>query len=182
MRRLPLFLWSLVLGIIFACLFGILFDLYSVRNSPAYFTIGHPRRPEFAPDPFTDPTMAALFWGVFATWWLGAGLGFIHGLWLMLVDRRISLMGLFMRHVYLLGFMMLVGFTAFGLGQAIMDSFSIQPQHVVGQALLGQLNNLAEIKAFVVNAVAHSAAYLSAGLAAIFLFGYALAHGRFAQR
>ena len=178
MRAVPLFLWCLFLGIVAACAFGILFDQISVRNSPAYFTIGHPRRPDWTPDPFTAPTLNAVFWGIFATWWMGAGLGFFHGLWLALVDRRVQLSGLIMRHVYLVLFMGLVGVIGFGFGETIMSALGLSPDQVAPRSMLLQLDNAAQQRAFAVSAMTHSAAYACTGLAAIFLFGYALAHGK----
>ena len=178
MRALPLFFWCLFLGIVFACLFGLIFDQFSVRNSPAYFTIGHPRRPDWTPDPFIQPTLNAVFWGIFATWWLGAGLGFFHGLWLALVDRRVRLSGLIMRHVYLVLFMGLIGVAGFGFGEAILSALGLELDQVAPRAMLQQLDNVAQQRAFAVNALTHTAAYTGAGLAAIFLFGYGLAHGR----
>ena len=182
MRPGLIFFWCLLLGTGFACLFGVLFDLVSVRNSPAYFTVGHPRRPEWTPDPFTSPNLNALFWGIFATWWLGTGLGFVHGLWLAAVDRSVSLSGLVMRHAYLVIFMGFIGGIGFGFGEALMGVLGLEPAQIVSRAMLQQLDSLVDQRAFAVNALTHSIAYASAGLATIFLFGYALAHGRFATR
>ena len=54
-----------------AVVYGILHDQITVRVSPEYFTIGHP--PVFNT---TSPTLLALGWGIIATWWVGALLGF----------------------------------------------------------------------------------------------------------
>lgn len=50
--------------------YGIVHDLITTRVCVEYFTVGHP--PVFDTD---DPTLLALGWGVFATWWVGVLLG-----------------------------------------------------------------------------------------------------------
>lgn len=52
--------------------YGIVHDQITVRISPEYFTIGHPRLIETS-----SLTILALFWGVVATWWVGLPLGFL---------------------------------------------------------------------------------------------------------
>jgi hypothetical protein len=53
-----------------AVAYGVVHDQITVRISPEYFTIGHPRFFETE-----SLTALALFWGVVATWWVGAILG-----------------------------------------------------------------------------------------------------------
>ena len=50
--------------------YGIVHDQLTARVCVEYFTVGHP--PVFGTD---DPTLLALGWGVFATWWMGVLLG-----------------------------------------------------------------------------------------------------------
>jgi hypothetical protein len=59
-----------LLSILAAITYGILHDQITARVCVEYFTIGHP--PIFGTD---DPTLLALGWGVFATWWVGLLLG-----------------------------------------------------------------------------------------------------------
>lgn len=58
-----------------ACVYGMLHDQITVRVCGEYFTIGHP--PVFDTD---SPTLLALSWGIFATWWMGLLLGIGLGL------------------------------------------------------------------------------------------------------
>lgn len=69
------FLAIVAVSVAAAVTYGIIFDQFTIRLCLEYFTIGHPRviRTE-------DPTLLALFWGVFATWWVGLGLGIPAGL------------------------------------------------------------------------------------------------------
>ncbi|RPI59455.1 MAG: hypothetical protein EHM48_08850 [Planctomycetaceae bacterium] len=66
------FLKIVIMGVIGACLYGIVQDQVTVRVCIEYFTIGHP--PVFNT---TSPTMLALGWGVIATWWVGLPLGLL---------------------------------------------------------------------------------------------------------
>lgn len=50
--------------------YGIIHDQITARVCVEYFTVGHP--PVFGTD---DPTLLALGWGIFATWWVGLLLG-----------------------------------------------------------------------------------------------------------
>lgn len=59
-----------VLSILACILYGIVHDQITARICVEYFTIGHPRL--ISTD---DPTLLGLFWGVVATWWVGAFLG-----------------------------------------------------------------------------------------------------------
>ena len=53
-----------------AVLYGIVHDQVTVRICREYFSVFHPRILDT-----DDPSLLALFWGVFATWWAGAVLG-----------------------------------------------------------------------------------------------------------
>jgi hypothetical protein len=59
------------LCVIAAIIYGICQDMVTTRVCLEYFTIGHP--PIFGGT--QNPTLLALGWGVFATWWVGLGLG-----------------------------------------------------------------------------------------------------------
>jgi len=58
------------LCILAAVVYGIVHDQVTARVCVEYFTIGHP--PVFRTE---SPTLLAIGWGVFATWWVGLILG-----------------------------------------------------------------------------------------------------------
>ena len=60
----------LLVCVLAACAYGVAHDLLTAHLCVEYFTIGHPRILITE-----EPLPLALFWGVFATWWVGAGLG-----------------------------------------------------------------------------------------------------------
>lgn len=64
--------WS---GVLASCIYGIVHDQITIRICPDYFLIWHP-----ALVPTENLTIVALAWGVMATWWMGAFLGFLVGL------------------------------------------------------------------------------------------------------
>lgn len=66
------FLGIVLLAVLASIAYGVLHDQITVRICLEYFTVGH-----FTPPDLRDPTLIALFWGVVATWWVGAGLGFL---------------------------------------------------------------------------------------------------------
>ena len=59
-----------VLGIVAACVYGIVHDQVTARVCVEYFTLGH--APLFATE---SPTLLGIGWGVVASWWGGAILG-----------------------------------------------------------------------------------------------------------
>ncbi len=61
-----------LLAIAASILYGILHDQITIRICLEYFTIYHP--PVFGT--LKDPTLLAVGWGIIATWWVGAILGF----------------------------------------------------------------------------------------------------------
>ncbi|NOK62976.1 MAG: hypothetical protein GFH27_549319n22 [Chloroflexi bacterium AL-W] len=71
MQTLAEFVKIWLLCICASVLYGILHDQVTVRVSLEYFTVGHP--PVFDT---TSLTLLAFGWGVIATWWVGALLGF----------------------------------------------------------------------------------------------------------
>ncbi|MBS1910922.1 MAG: hypothetical protein JST22_02940 [Bacteroidetes bacterium] len=60
----------ILLAISAAVIYGILHDQITARVCVEYFTIGHP-----IIIPTYSPTILGLFWGIFATWWVGLPLG-----------------------------------------------------------------------------------------------------------
>jgi len=69
------FLKIVFLAIVAAILYGLVHDQVTVRICAEYFTVFHPRIIES-----DNTTLIALSWGVVATWWMGAGIGFVLGL------------------------------------------------------------------------------------------------------
>lgn len=69
------FIKIVILGVVAACVYGIVQDQVTARVCEEYFTIGHP--PIFDTD---SPTLLAFGWGVVATWWVGLPLGLLIGL------------------------------------------------------------------------------------------------------
>lgn len=63
----------LIIGLstLLAVTYGILHDQITARICVEYFTIGH-----FQWIKSESPTVLGFFWGIFATWWVGASLGF----------------------------------------------------------------------------------------------------------
>jgi len=81
-----------IIGIVIgaAVVYGVLHDQITVRICLEYFTVGHP--PLFG---LREPTLLALGWGVVATWWVGAALGWViafaarYGTWPKLEPHEI---------------------------------------------------------------------------------------------
>jgi hypothetical protein len=69
------FIKIVIMGVVAACVYGIVQDQVTARVCVEYFTIGHP--PVFHTD---SPTLLALGWGIIATWWVGLPLGLLMGL------------------------------------------------------------------------------------------------------
>lgn len=65
------FLAIVALCVLGAVGYGLVHDQITARVCPEYFTLGH-STPIFVP---RNPTALGLFWGVAATWWVGAGIG-----------------------------------------------------------------------------------------------------------
>src|SRR5215831_17293133 len=59
-----------IISIVAAVVYGIVHDQVTARVCIEYFTIGHP--PVFRTE---SPTLLAIGWGIFATWWVGLILG-----------------------------------------------------------------------------------------------------------
>src|SRR6185437_15154604 len=68
------------LKIVFGCaaaaiLYGLIHDQITIRICPQYFTVFHPHIVDTE-----NLALIALAWGVVATWWMGAGIGFMLAL------------------------------------------------------------------------------------------------------
>lgn len=62
-------IWLTCIGA--AIVYGIIHDQVTAHICVEYFSIAHPMIL-----PLTSPTLFALEWGILATWWVGAALGF----------------------------------------------------------------------------------------------------------
>jgi len=153
-----------------AVIFGWGFDQVTVRNSPEYFTLGHPIRPDWLPDPATHPTQVALFWGFAATWWVGVGLGLVHGLVLVLFNPQASARDLLRRHGVFVGVLWLLSLLVFLAAPAFVDGRAFS-ESLATQLTPDQLDRFAQ------NALTHSFGYLGAGVGALLLYAYALWRG-----
>jgi len=69
------FIKIVILGVLAACVYGILQDQVTARVCVEYFTVGHP--PIFHTQ---SPTLLAFGWGIVATWWVGLPLGILVGI------------------------------------------------------------------------------------------------------
>lgn len=74
LSKLAYFAKTLVASILAAVLYGLIHDQITIRICPEYFTVWHPHLIDT-----NSLTVLALFWGVIATWWMGAFLGFVLG-------------------------------------------------------------------------------------------------------
>jgi hypothetical protein len=69
------FLKIVLMSVVAAILFGLVHDQITIRICPEYFTVFHPTIIDSE-----NLTLIALSWGVVATWWIGAGVGFVLAL------------------------------------------------------------------------------------------------------
>lgn len=148
-----------------AIVYGIVHDQITARICVEYFTIGHP--PIYN---ITDPTLLGLIWGVLATWWAGAFLGFCIasaarlGSWPKRSFRSV------IRPVAILLCVMGIGAVAAGIvGNALAKSGAFtMPSHWADS--VPQAKHIP----FITDLWAHNASYLVGFLGAIILSGLLL--------
>ena len=70
MHAMPEALKIVLLSLSAAIVYGVLHDQVTAHLCVEYFTVAHPMI-----IPTTSPFLLAMFWGVFATWWVGLSLG-----------------------------------------------------------------------------------------------------------
>jgi hypothetical protein len=148
--------WKIVFGCIAAAvLYGIMHDQVTARICIEYFTVFHP--PVFLTQ---SPTLLAFGWGVFATWWMGAFLGFL----LALFARMGSLPKFSMRELFplVLWLLALMGISALVSGIIGYRMGSVPPD--VAAALAPALH-----KRFLADWWAHGASYVSGFLGGLTL-------------
>lgn len=133
--------------IAFACLYGVLHDQVTARICLEYFTVWHP--PLVVSN---DPTVVALAWGIFATWWVGL----ILGVPLALVCRLGERPKLEVRDILpLLGWLFLAMTICAVLAGTVGYLFA--PESL---AILNRYDG-PNRRGFVTNLFAHNASYLS---------------------
>ena len=82
LTKLALFTKTFAASIVAAVLYGLIHDQITIRICPQYFTVWHPHLIDT-----NSLTVLAVFWGVIATWWMGAFLGIVLG-WSAVVGQR----------------------------------------------------------------------------------------------
>ncbi len=70
MRDLPEALKIVLVSMAASIVYGVLHDQVTAHLCVEYFTVAHPMIV-----PTSSPFLLAMFWGVFATWWVGLSLG-----------------------------------------------------------------------------------------------------------
>lgn len=142
-----------------AVVYGLIHDQITIRICPEYFTVWHPHLIDYP-----NLTVLALFWGVVATWWMGAILGFILGFAAVLGPKPPPAFPAIVRSLV---FVLL--FTAgcaivVGVGTAV--SGFIAPAWISGLAIssMGQ----EELRRFTIDLFIHNASYDISSLATIF--------------
>lgn len=135
-----------------AIAYGLVHDQITARICVEYFSVAHPKIL-----PTTSPTLLGLLWGVLATWWVGAALGFL----LAQVSQApseappTSLAVLARRVALLLGVMALGALLAGFLGYALAGRGLLRVP-----ADLARQIPLENHRGFVIDLMAHLASYL----------------------
>jgi hypothetical protein len=142
--------------------YGVIHDQATVRICPEYFTVAHR-------DIGTkSPTLIALYWGVVATWWVGAGLGvLIAGFSRIGRAPRVELREVLLPIVYLMLFTLVIAILA-GIAGGVAAS---NRWFVVSEGLRERIPAQRHI-GFLIDLWAHAASYAAGALGGIFLAGW----------
>lgn len=145
-----------------AIIYGVIHDQATVRISREYFTVFHHDIGA------KSPTMMALYWGIVATWWVGAGLG----LMIAIVSRvgrapKVEPLEVLVPIVYLLLFTMLMAILA-GIGGGIAGSNGWLE---IGEQWREKIPAERRV-GFLVNLWAHRASYAAGAIGGVFLAGW----------
>jgi hypothetical protein len=162
MRSMPEAVKIVLFSMAAAMVYGILHDMVTANLCVEYFTVAHPMI-----IPTTSPFLLALFWGVFATWWVGL----ILGTGLALAARagpspRVTL-GELRRSIVIL--MLLSGIAALLAGVA--GAFLMANGSIALDLWLAESIPADRHVAFVADAAAHLASYAAGGLGGLVLIG-----------
>ncbi len=145
-------------AIICAIIYGIAHDMVTAHVSLPYFTKGHY---DYLHSPHA--WQYALYWGIVATWWMGAFLGFIYGIICAIKDRNITIKQYFKRYSLVMVINFLIAMIALIIGWFAYPNFYplIEIPHE-------------ETRAFIAAAWAHSASYIFAVILSTVLCCYTL--------
>jgi len=139
--------------IVAAVLYGIAHDQVTARIYLPYFTVFHP--PIFHTQ---SPTLQALGWGIIATWWMGAFLGFLLAMACRLgPSPKLDLVDV-LRHIGVLLLVMAATATVCGVIGFFWGS--------IPQDMTGLLSHAAE-RRFLADWWAHNASYASGFVGAL---------------
>jgi hypothetical protein len=139
-----------------AILYGVVHDQFTARICIEYFTVFHP--PVFVTK---SPTLLALGWGIIATWWVGAVLGFMLSFAARVGSRPKLPATALIRPIGKLLLVMAACATASGLIGFVLTSRGVIDQPLAVASQLTQSTNAR----FMADWWAHSASY------AVGLFG-----------
>jgi hypothetical protein len=142
-----------LLCVVSAVAYGIAHDLVTAHICVEYFTVAHPRLVASE-----SPVVLALLWGVVATWWVGAILGWLLALAARSGPRPQRDWRSLVRPVVMVNIVAALAATAAGLmGRA----FARQGMIVVYDPLFAKIPREHHV-AFLTDAWAHTASYLVA--------------------
>jgi hypothetical protein len=148
-----------------AIVYGILHDQVTAHLCVEYFTVAHPMI-----IPTRSPFLLALFWGVFATWWVGLFLGAALALAARLGPApKIGLAALKRPIVILMILSGIAAFLAGAAGMVLVDHGLVAPSGWWPSAVPAERH-----AAFVADALAHLVSYAAGGLGGIVLIALTL--------
>lgn len=138
--------------------FGIVHDSFTVSVCKEYFTVHHP--PVFKTE---NPVLLALAWGVYATWWVGAGLGIFLAVCSTVGARPVMTAWRLVRPVVSL----LAGLLAAGLAVWLFVRFGLRL--FFAEAMKDAKENDILVMA---SALMHASSYMLGGLGGLVLGGW----------
>ncbi len=154
-----------LLCILASIVYGIVHDQVTARIYLPYFNVWPPHA-EFFQHP--DPTVVGLFWGIFATWWVGLILGVLLAWvstsgeghcwgWRLLVKPLAILL------------LSLLTLAFIGLGLCLALGLTVNPS-IPGPAI--DPGNQTELVRFTANLVSHNVSYFGGAIGGVFLAWY----------
>jgi hypothetical protein len=159
---MPEALKIVLLSLSAAIIYGVLHDQVTAHLCVEYFTVAHPMIM-----PTTSPFLLAMFWGVFATWWVGLSLGIGLAIAARLGPAPRVSAGELARPILIL--MLLSGTAALlaGIaGAALMSRGSVSLSGWLAETIPADRHI-----AFFADAMAHRTSYAAGGLGGLALIG-----------
>ncbi len=156
------FLAIVAICIAASIVYGVIHDQATVRICPEYFTVFHR-------DIGTKSlTLIALYWGVVATWWVGAGLGILIA-FVSRVGRapKVEPREVLLPIVYLMLFTLVIAILA-GIAGGVAAS---NRWFVVAEGLRDKIPAQRHI-GFLIDLAAHNASYAAGAIGGVFLAGW----------